>query len=267
MAVELYDDIEQAERVKKWVRENGSGIVIGLLLAFAGIFGFRYWQQYQFDQNLNAARQYTILQSQLTTLADATGETAESARIAVEQALKSLQQDYGKNLYADLASLQVADQHIKAGELEAADAQYDFIINNNDQPQLANLAKLRKARVLIDLEQYDTAIQLLDSIKPATQYAALINRAKGEAYYAKGDRDQALAAFEAVAAELGGTPDRLVTLRLQELQQPDIQALLSQTQGTRGSLPSSLPPELLQQPAAPTPPVAVDNAAGGDETS
>ena len=71
MAVELYDDIEQAERVKQWLRDNGSGIVIGLLLAFGGIFGFRYWQQYQMQEKLDAAAYYNIIQQQLPQISAA----------------------------------------------------------------------------------------------------------------------------------------------------------------------------------------------------
>ena len=38
--VEIYDAHEQGEIVKKWLRENGSAIVMGLVIAFGGLFGF-----------------------------------------------------------------------------------------------------------------------------------------------------------------------------------------------------------------------------------
>ena len=251
MAVELYDDIEQAERVKQWLRDNGSGIVIGLLLAVGGIFGFRYWQQYQMAQNLDAAAHYNILQEQLPLTAAA--DAPETASVAVEQAAARLQQDYADNLYATLASLQLADRHIEAGALEAAVDEFDFIIGQSDAGDLANIAKLRKARVLIDLEQPDAALQVLETVADAQYYAALIARVRGEAYLAKGDTEQALAAFTDVEAELGGSPDRLVALRLQSLQKPDLDALLEQAGGSSGNLPTTIPPEMLQQQQAAPP--------------
>ena len=50
MAVELYDDHEQSERVRNWISENGVSIVMGVVLALAGIFGWRQWQDYQVVQ-------------------------------------------------------------------------------------------------------------------------------------------------------------------------------------------------------------------------
>ena len=41
---ELYDTHEQGERVKSWLRENGSAIIMGLVLAFGLMFGFKQWQ-------------------------------------------------------------------------------------------------------------------------------------------------------------------------------------------------------------------------------
>jgi len=264
MAVELYDDMEQAERVKQWLRDNGSGIVIGLLLAFGGIFGIRYWQQFQMEQNLGAATQYNILQEQLPLLASG-AEAPETASVAVEQAAARLKQDYADNLYTALASLQLADRHIDAGALESAVTEFDFVINNKDAGYLANVAKLRKARVLIDLEQADAALQLLDTVEDAQYYAALISRVRGEAHLANGNTEQALAAFAEVESELGGSPDRLVALRLQSLQEPNIDDLLQQAGGSFNNLPSNIPPEMLQQLQAT--PASTDSAEDADENS
>jgi hypothetical protein len=42
MAVELYDEHEQSERVRRWIKEYGFSIVLGLVLAFGGIFGLSH---------------------------------------------------------------------------------------------------------------------------------------------------------------------------------------------------------------------------------
>jgi len=246
MAVELYDDIEQAERVKQWLRDNGSGIVIGLLLAFGGIFGFRYWQQYQMQEKLDAAAYYNIIQQQLPQIT-AAEDGDESAKVAVEQAAAKLKQAYADNLYASLSSMQLADQHLQQGELESAVAEFDFVINTALPGYITNIAKLRKARVLIDLEQADAALQLLDTVAEPQHYAALMARVRGEAFLAKGQTEQALTAFNQVENELGGTPDRLVALRLQVLQEPEIDALLEQAGGSMSNTPANIPPEMLQQ--------------------
>ena len=45
--VEVYDAHEQGEIVKKWLTENGSAIVMGLVIAFGGLFGVKQWQVWQ----------------------------------------------------------------------------------------------------------------------------------------------------------------------------------------------------------------------------
>ena len=65
MAVELYDEHEQSERVRGWLRENGAALVIGVVLALGGIFGFRQWQGYQDAQAAMASDFYTAVQQEI----------------------------------------------------------------------------------------------------------------------------------------------------------------------------------------------------------
>ncbi|HET6592032.1 MAG TPA: tetratricopeptide repeat protein, partial [Xanthomonadales bacterium] len=56
--VEIYDQHEQSEIVKKWLRENGGAIVLGLVLAFGGLFGFRQFQFWQDSKQQQASAEY-----------------------------------------------------------------------------------------------------------------------------------------------------------------------------------------------------------------
>ena len=137
--VEVYDDYEQGERVKKWIKENGSGVIFGVAIALAGLFGYRYWQDQQLVSGYQAAENYRIVTEQLTELsvatasADAEGDepSAEvaSAQAALNQALSTLQGDHSNNLFASLASFKMAEQNLKDGDLQAAANQYQFIID------------------------------------------------------------------------------------------------------------------------------------------
>ncbi len=238
MAVELYDDIEQGERVKQWIKENGGGILLGIALAVAGIFGFRYWQDQQVQQNYAAAEYYRIVNDELVELnaaqpagaAESSDETAsetagEDDSVALNQALSTLQNDYTDNLYAALATLQLADHKIRTDDLEAASQQYRFIIDNTDNQQMRALARLRLARTQLAMGQSDAVLQTLNGLSVQDAYAGLSARIRGEAYLAMNDREQALAAFEQAEEELGGNPDRMLELRLADLREVDVQAL------------------------------------------
>ena len=58
---DLYDTHEQGERVKSWLRENGSAIVMGLVLAFGLMFGFKQWQSWQISKRQQASAEYQVL--------------------------------------------------------------------------------------------------------------------------------------------------------------------------------------------------------------
>ena len=64
--VEIYDTHEQSEIVKGWLRENGGAIVLGLVLAFGSLFGFKQWQLWSQNQNQQASAEYDVMRSLLS---------------------------------------------------------------------------------------------------------------------------------------------------------------------------------------------------------
>ena len=60
---DLYDTHEQGERVKSWLRENGSAIIMGLVLAFGLMFGFKQWQAWQTSERQQASAEYQVMSS------------------------------------------------------------------------------------------------------------------------------------------------------------------------------------------------------------
>lgn len=234
MAVELYDDHEQGERVKQWVKDNGGGILLGVVLAVGGLFGFRYWQASQTQHAYNAGEIYAVVNDQIATItANAgaavdpeTGEQPVTDEGQMLDALATLQNDYSDNLYAALATLQVADFRIENDDLEAASSQYQFIINNSDNQEIRSIAILRLARTRLAQQQPEAALQTLSELPADSGQEALASRIRGESYIVLGQREQALAAFERAEEDLGGTPDRMLELRLADLRDVDVDSLL-----------------------------------------
>ena len=54
-------EAQQIEEIKKWWRENGLSVVLGLTLGVSGIFGWRYWQ----DVNVESAEAASALYSDM----------------------------------------------------------------------------------------------------------------------------------------------------------------------------------------------------------
>ncbi|MDH3789257.1 MAG: tetratricopeptide repeat protein, partial [Xanthomonadales bacterium] len=100
--VEVYDAHEQGEIVKKWLSENGSAIVMGLVIAFGGLFGFKQWQGWQENSRQAAAVEFEVMTDLLST-----GQL--DAAVANFQ---NLQDEYAKSPYTSMAALQFARARI-----------------------------------------------------------------------------------------------------------------------------------------------------------
>ena len=56
MAIDdLLDEHEQGEKVRSWLRENGIGLIGGVILGLALIGGWQWWQRQQDSRRMQTA--------------------------------------------------------------------------------------------------------------------------------------------------------------------------------------------------------------------
>ena len=113
----MADDIlltpeEQDERAKKWLKDNGMSIAVGIALGLAGIFGFN---QYKASVQLKA-EQASSLYSEIIN----TNENSEISDIDAQVA--QLKDNYGSSSYAAKAVLLKAKQLALSCLLYTSDA-------------------------------------------------------------------------------------------------------------------------------------------------
>ena len=59
MAIDdLLDEHEQSERVRSWLRQNGAGLIGGVVLGLGAIAGWQWWQQQQQVANEAAGQRF-----------------------------------------------------------------------------------------------------------------------------------------------------------------------------------------------------------------
>lgn len=206
MAVELYDEHEQGERVRKWIREYGISIVTGLVLAFGGIFGFRYWQDHQANQKILAANLFSVLQVDVDA-----GRTDQAAERFVE-----LQTEVPRSAYVGLGALVLASAYVEDGRLQSAATLYQDILDKRRMESLWPLARLRLARVLEAQGDTAGALRVLDAVPAPAGHEAVWAELRGDLLVALGRTDEALAAFEQ-ALQLGeerGFGRRLLQMKI-----------------------------------------------------
>lgn len=208
--MEAYEtEKEQIEAFKKWWKENGSSVITGLLLGLAVIFGTRAWFGYQDRQRETASHLYEQFMISL--------ERGEAEPL--DQAGDALVGEHSSSPYAALAALGLARQQIELGELAAARAQLQWVVEHSTSDAIAHSARLRLIRLLVAMEDYEAAGALLTQHQAPKEYAHLYSELRGDLALARGDRQEARAAYrEALEQMPEDAPTRpLVSLKLEDL--------------------------------------------------
>ncbi len=141
--VDTYNSHEQGEVVKKWLQENGSAIVMGLVLAFGGLFGFKQWQSWQESNRQQASYEYEVMGQLLS-------QNQLDEAMTNFQVLKD---EHAKSPYASMAALQMARARLELNQADLAIGLYEFVVDNGYPKAMQIVARERLARVLLDLGQ------------------------------------------------------------------------------------------------------------------
>lgn len=211
MAFEDYDEYEQGEQVRKWIKENGIAVAVGVVLALVLIFGWRQWQAHRTNHSVQAASQFAVVQNAVQA----------GNQQAMAAAVGDLQKNYADTPYAAFGSAAVAEYDVGKKELKPAAQSLQWAVAHSDLPALKSLFTLRLARVLLAQDQAQQALTALDGI-PAGDFVALTAELRGDAQLKLGKPDAARKAYEDAMAKLDkDAPERnSVQMKLDNLTQP-----------------------------------------------
>ncbi|MGY0559527.1 MULTISPECIES: YfgM family protein [unclassified Luteimonas] len=154
MAIDdVYDDHEQGERVRDWLRRNSLGLAGGIAIGLALIGGWQWWNKHQHGQRVAEGERY-----QAVVDAIAAGDLEQAGAHA-----DTLDSDS----YTILAALSLAKAQFETGDAEAAIATLRGA--GSSDPALEPIRQHRLAQLLIETGQAAEAVDLLvDSQDPAS---------------------------------------------------------------------------------------------------
>jgi predicted negative regulator of RcsB-dependent stress response len=199
---------EQWEWVKTQVRENAPAVLLAIVLAVAAVFGWRWWQRHQDARDLEAGGRYMQMIQSL--------ERGDSTQTLV--LLGELERDYAGSPYTDQARLLAARMYVDEAQLDHAAAALAAVAERSKDRELAQVARLRLARVQIAQGKSDSALATLGTVTDAGAFAARYHEVRGDAYYAKGDKAAALTEYRsAQTAGAEGTDTTLLQLKIADL--------------------------------------------------
>lgn len=201
---ELLDEHEQSRRVQEWLRRNGGGLIGGILLGLAVVYGWKFWQQRQSQSHM---READTFQAAL----DAVEHDGAKAGPKVA-ALPA-------GMYRSLAALQLSKAQADAKDDAAAIATLRGAMP--DDAALRTVFEHRIAQLLID------SGKPADAVKSLTGSDARSLQLRGDAQFALGQVDAARDTYrKALAVTEVGSPER----RLLELKYTQVGGVPAQPQ-------------------------------------
>lgn len=220
MVDELLSDNEREEALREWWRDNWAWIVGGVILGVGLLFAWNYWGQHRQRQAESAGQLYRDI------------EVAVTARDlgSAQEKLNALIGDFDSSAYAQQGRLLVAKAQVDAGKYADAEPLLRTVAEKSRDKELADIATLRLARLLIQGGKHDDALKLLEPLT-AGGFGAQAREIRGDALFAKGDAEGARAEYAAALAN----PDAQIDRQFVELKLQDVGGVSPATTGTKGA--------------------------------
>ncbi|NLD54515.1 MAG: tetratricopeptide repeat protein [Burkholderiaceae bacterium] len=211
MAYDLQEQ-EQLEAIKAFWAKYGTAILAALTVALLIVAGTRGWAWYQARQSNAAAGVYA-------ELVDAVQRRSIEQ---VKQRSEDILKEYGSTAYGPMAALTAARAYADAKDAAGAKGALQWVIDNADDAEYQQLARLRLAGLLLDEKDYDAALAVIapGSVgKPGAEMAGAIADRRGDILFAKGDREAARAEYDNALSTLPANSAlrQLVQLKLDAL--------------------------------------------------
>lgn len=182
-----FHEDDELEKFKKWWKENGTGLMLGIGLGLAAVAGWQYWQRTTQAAAEKASAYFEGLQASLRE---------DDKGPALRQAQRLLDED-ADSVYAAFSALQLAKLQYQQGEAEAAIAQFRWVLGADVDESIKQIARLRLARVLIEQDQASVEVQkILDQGLQDPVLTGEFQVLKGDLAMARGQIETAKEAYQ-----------------------------------------------------------------------
>jgi len=209
---EFESEDQQIAAIKKWWKENGASLLLGLGIGVGALLGWREYLAYQTNHSAEASDLYQAVQMQVSS------NRLDDAHISKADLIRN---DFSDTPYAALVSMSQAKYEYERGDIESALMHLRWASDNATETDVQHVAKLRLARILIAQKQYDEAEVILLASHPAG-FDAGYEELKGDLYLAKGEIAQARVAYDKAINAAGGGASRWLRLKRQDLGSSDL---------------------------------------------
>lgn len=183
-------DEEQLDKLRKWWEDNGLVMVGAVVLAVVGVVGWNWYGEHQSET--------------IAVTSDLYVDYLEAEGAERETIEATLAAEYPDSIYRALILLRKAKAETDDENLEAALALLNEALPLVDEDTLADLVRMRIARLQQALDQSDAALQTLSGVR-SLGLRSQVQELKGDIHMARGER---ALAHEAYSAALAEAPDQ-----------------------------------------------------------
>ncbi len=209
---EFESEDQQIEAIKKWWKENGASLLLGLGIGVGALLGWREYLAYQTDHSAEASDLYQAVQTQVAQ------NRLDDVHINKADMIRN---EFADTPYAALASMAQAKYEYEHGNVDSALMHLRWASENSTEPEVKHVANLRLARILIAQKKYDEAEAILLVDHPAA-FTAGYEELKGDLHVAKGEIGQARVAYDKAINASDGNPSHWLRLKRQDLGSSDL---------------------------------------------
>jgi len=204
---DLQSEKEQLEEMRAWWAEYGRWVIAGVVIAIGLLVGFNQYQSSKVAAEVAASELFESLAGHVVD-----GNLDDAEAIADE-----LANNYANTSYAAQSKLAMARLYMdKNRDQDAADALNELVAMRGNKA-LKNVGRLRLARVLLYQDKAQEVIDLLAD-RDGIAFAGLYAEARGDAYAALGQIEEAGNAYRIALADTSQTVNRgLVQMKLIDL--------------------------------------------------
>jgi predicted negative regulator of RcsB-dependent stress response len=209
-------DEEQLEVLKNWWDENGTSLVITIVVTVGAIFGYRGWEENVIETGEAASAVY----EDLVTATDnvAANASDDAVRITAVNLAETLKADHGDTTYAVFAAMRLAKLAVAKNDLDMAVKELRWALDNVSEMHLETTIRVRLSRVHLGLEDSASAMALLVDHQPASGQVASVEEAKGDVFHFLGDLGQARQAYQKALVNLSDKIEKpILELKLADL--------------------------------------------------
>ena len=184
--MEFETEEQELDALKKWWKKYGKIVIAGIIIGGGLIVGWRFYQEYKLNHAEKASALYEVVLQAAGSAGDINTQQTQ---------VNELMAEYADTPYAALSALVLSGQQAKSGDNVKAAQQLEWVIKNSSAVEVRTIARLRLARIMLATEQFDLALNLVNSEYPES-FTALFEELKGDLYVARGETELARIAYD-----------------------------------------------------------------------